>query len=282
MTTETIDPRNETFINLMVKEHNAELAKKKPNFSVSNFPIGTVVEMQGYKVIDGEPQMRFNMEDGSEPARFTVKKVFVHNTASGRASFIEVDLKRKVKLYDDVVGDEYFVFTIKHVTNIIKLGTHHKVDYDLSFNKDLDQLKTKNITSFEATNVFREIAITLNNKREHDYANMVVAAIKTGVLRLAINKNDSRWPAFNFNKKKLKSWMKRNLNRYILSNKELVKMQLDKQNLFDGLDREFSGSHYDLEDIPGNNVIEPILISTPLAKNEGVFRMRERYFRYKS
>lgn len=216
---------------------------KEPKWTPEHFPRGTVIKTCLYRInSEGKYETYFGIDE-SQSVEFTIDHVKVVSTWSGRNIILVTTTKKFKPLYD---GDDVMMFNVSHVTCIKSLGKQLVIRYDETEVPYSVYCKFQNgkpiVPSFYLKLVLLHYVERINQSKEFNLSEMVNSLIKCGVFKRITDYD------YTFNKKKLKRWLKQNLNRFIFTQKELQKFrdEFDAElykDLESGFDRDYDDIH---------------------------------------
>ncbi len=193
-------------------------------FTAQHFPKGTVILTSLYATDDeGLRVMRFGT---AKPATFVVDHIRVADTWNGRIYLIVTTTKKKEPLFE---GDDFITFNIDHVDRIVKLGTVTDIRYNESQNKwGLDESpKNKHRCEFSMKMQLLNMFNTLQPQNQYNLNKAIAAVVACGCVKTRIEHVNRYIERITYviNKKKLKAWVKRNINRFIFTQKEIAEQE---------------------------------------------------------
>lgn len=197
-------------------------------FTAQHFPKGTVILTSLYTTDDeGLSVMRFGT---AKPATFVVDHIRVADTWSGRIYLLVTTTKKKEPLFE---GDDFITFNIDHVDRIVKLGTVTDIRYNESQNKwGLGESSRKRINEFALKMRLLNMFNALQPQNQYDLGKAEKAVVACGCVKKETEyacRYDVRRITYVVSKKKLKAWVKRNINRFIFTQKE-IEEQMHRAN----------------------------------------------------
>lgn len=223
-------------------------------FTAQHFPKGTVISTSLYTTNEeGLPFMQFGTD---KPATFTVDHIRVADTWGGRIYLIVTTTKKEEPLFE---GDDMITFNIDHVDRIVKLGTMNDVRYNESQNKWGLEDYTGKIHEFALKMYLLNMFNKLQPHNRYDLCKAEKAVVACGCVKKETEYLSCRGIqriTYVINKKKLKAWVKRNVNRFIFTQKEIAEQESianaelsrDLEDVFDTTTDSATRSESDLID----------------------------------
>ena len=209
-------------------------------FTAQHFPKGTVILTSLYTTDDeGLSVMRFGT---AKSATFVVDHIRVADTWSGRIYLIVTTTKKKEPLFE---GDDFITFNIDHVGCIVRLGKVIDIRYNESQNKwGLDEGTGNKLNEFALKQRLLNMFNKLQPHNRYDIVKAEIAVVACGCVKKEteyVSWRDIRRITYVINKKKLKAWVKRNINRFIFTQKEIeeqerladIELNRDLEDVFD-------------------------------------------------
>lgn len=190
-------------------------------FTAQHFPKGTVIQTSLYIANDQSFTVAWFGTDN--PATFTVDHIRVVDTINGVIYLLVTTTKKSDPL---AKGDDFITFNIDHVDRIVKLGTVSDIRYSKPSKKwDLDK-SPKNTYRYEFAfkmhllNMFN----VLQPQNQYNLDKAFSALVRRSLVKIKNEFNGfyNQRTIFVCNKRKLNAWVKRNINRYILTQKEIA------------------------------------------------------------
>lgn len=193
-------------------------------FTAQHFPKGTIVSTNLYTTDEeGHKFMRFGTD---KPATFVVDHIRVADTWSGRIYLLVTTTKKKEPLFE---GDDFITFNIAHVDRIVKLGTVTDIRYNESQNKwMLGEGSRKKINEFALKMCLLNMFNGLQPQNQYDLGKAEKAVVACGCVKKEtehVSRYGIQRITYVINKKKLKVWVKRNINRFIFTQKEIAEQE---------------------------------------------------------
>lgn len=260
------------------------MSAKVNKWTPSHFPRGTVIKTQLFRKGENGELIHHYSSKETEGVEFTVDHVKVVPTVSGRNTLIVTTTKEDKPLYD---GDDYIVFNIDHVTEIVSVGKKTVIKYEFTnFTHQQHmqfELGKHVFIGYSLSVVVSHYVHRLNPQKEFDIASMITPLLKFGVFKFVKTGGfTSRRYAgqsflldeggyYKFDKKKFKKWLKQNINRFIITEKQCQKLrdQIDEilyRDMEDDFDREYDNkwiaddSQNEAATETGNDVPEPLTL----------------------
>ena len=209
-------------------------------FTAQHFPKGTIVSTNLYTTDEeGHKFMRFGTD---KPATFVVDHIRVADTWSGRIYLLVTTTKKKEPLFE---GDDFITFNIDHVDRIVRLGKVIDIRYNESQNKwGLDESpKNKHRCDFSMKMQLLNMFNTLQPQNQYNLNKAIAAVVACGCVKTRIEHVNHYIERITYviNKKKLKAWVKCNINRFIFTQKEIeeqerladIELYSDLEDVFD-------------------------------------------------
>lgn len=192
-------------------------------FTAQHFPKGTIVSTNLYTTDEESHKfMRFGTD---KPTTFTVDHIRVADTWSGRIHLLVTTTKKKEPLFE---GDDFITFNIDHVDRIVKLGTVTDIRYNESQNKwGLDEGTGNKLNELALKQRLLNMFNKLQPHNQYDIVKAEKAVVACGCVKKVeyVSWRNIQRITYVINKKKLKVWVKRNINRFIFTQKEIAEQE---------------------------------------------------------
>ena len=222
-------------------------------FTAQHFPKGTVILTSLYTT--DEEGLTFMWFGSDRPATFTVDHIRVADTWGGRIYLLVTTTRKEKPLFE---GDDFITFNIDHVDRIVRLGTVADIRYSESQNKwRLDESpKNKHRCEFSMKMQLLNMFNTLQPQNQYNLNKAIAAVVACGCVKTRIAHVNHYIGRITYviNKKKLKAWVKRNINRFIFTQKEIeeqerladIELNRDLEDAFDTTSDNATRSESDL------------------------------------
>ena len=222
-------------------------------FTAQHFPKGTVISTSLYTT--SEDGLRFMRFGAGKPATFVVDHIRVADTWGGRIYLLVTTTRKEKPLFE---GDDFITFNIDHVDRIVRLGTVSDIRYGESQNKWRLEDYTGKIHEFALKMYLLNMFNKLQPHNQYDVRKAEKAAVACGCVKKETEHVSRRIERITYviNKKKLKAWVRRNVNRFILTQKEIeeqerladIELNRDLEDVFDTTSDSATRSESDLID----------------------------------
>lgn len=233
------------------------MSAKVNKWTPSHFPRGTVIKTQLFRKGENGELIHHYSSKETEGVELTVDHVKVVPTSSGRNTLIVTTTKKDKPLYE---GDDYIVFNIDHMTEIVSAGKKTVIKYEFNNFSHQDhlcfELGKQVFIGYSLSVVVSHYVHQMNPQKEFNIAAMITPLLKFGVFKFvkAGGFTSRRYAGqsflldeggyYKFDKKKFKKWLKQNINRFIITEKQCQKLrdQIDEilyKNMEDDFGREY-------------------------------------------
>lgn len=208
----------------------------------SHLPKGSVIKTGLYYADkDGNIFMRHDFQYEPSTARaaeFTVDYVRCCDTMSGRNYIVITSNKKEPP--SQIEDDEFYCFHIDHVTQVLSMGKKLDIRYESSLHLyDSEQDYEHGYMGYQLKIIIGKYFVKNQPYNVFDVDKAFLAAQKANVVQRFnyINEeytynHDVGVHLFRVNRKKLKKWMKQNINRFIISKAQLQAIE-DECNGFE-------------------------------------------------
>lgn len=242
-----------------------------------HFPRGTVIKTQLFRKGENGELIQHYSSKETDGVELTVDHIKVVPTSSGRNTLVVTTTRKDKPLYD---GDDFIIFNISHVTEIVSIGKQTVVKYEYGDFKYQDHLRPELgkcvLSGFYIHSMLSHYLHQINPQKQFNTNAMFVTLLQRAIFKFVksydfkFNIRASNPTTFHeggyykFNKKKLKKWLKQNANRFIISEKQLKKNrdELD-EILYKNLEDQFDCDYADR-----CNVSEKPIESKPIEDEE--------------
>lgn len=211
-----------------------------------HLPRGTVIETSLYRrPREGETGPQWHLDETPDPAQLTVDHILIADGWTGRNYIVVTTTPRPL---DSIRMDETITFNIGHVERVVKRG--HKTVFKSYKGADAPRKDSwTNKQKYSSNDIYRLIDFKLNQEHpliQFDIESMFSMAFQCGVIRHKASdpKRGSYSWYYTVNRRKFSTWIKRNKNRFIYSEKALAsikKAALDEERrcLEEAWEREY-------------------------------------------
>ena len=208
-------------------------------FTAQHFPKGTVILTSLYTTDEnGFKIMRFGTD---KPATFVVDHIRVADTFNGRIYLLVTTTRKEEPLFE---GDDFITFNIEHVDRVLKMGTVADIRYNGSQNKwGLSDDKKNILNEYSLKMVLLNMFNTLQPQNQYDLKKTMERVVADGCVKRKVDNTNQYIQRIIYivNKRKLKAWAKKNINRMIFTQKEIqgqkrladAELSRDLEDLFD-------------------------------------------------
>ncbi|WP_396190405.1 hypothetical protein [Flavobacterium sp.] len=197
---------------------------KTQKWTPSHFPKGTVVKTSLFSFNDSGKVVMRHFEN-TDPAVMTVDHVRVTDASIGRNCLIVTTTPNAVPLYE---GDDFVTFHVDHVTEIVSVGKQPDVRYPDKtpvYGYVYDEFNRSVYHKWTCRSLLLSYLEKLQPHNCFNIDEMFTAGVKVNIFKPFEKSEDrygfSRDKWFKINKRKFKKWVRRNINRFILSQSEL-------------------------------------------------------------
>lgn len=187
----------------------------------SHFPRGTVITTNlWYRNEAGESIQHFHPREDLPRVEFEVDHVKT-SPSTIRDFLIVTTTKKTEPLYE---GDDFVVFNVHHVNKIISVGSGPVVIENVRADRYNFFPEDGLLTFLELCFWVRDETNKLSPNRWINVANMARRILDERLVTKHGSIENYRGPRYTFKSKRLKKWIKRNLNRFIMTEAEKEKM----------------------------------------------------------
>lgn len=204
---------------------------KSKTLSAQHLPRGSIIETGLYRQPhEGEVGPQWSIGALKDPAQFTIDHILIVDGWHGRQYMVVTTTPEAAeRLY---TGNKNIVFNASHVTRVVKRGEKIAIKtVEEEQNREKQNPKHRH-SHGDVKDFIRFTLSRFHSSYLFKTSEMFTAAIASGVVSYR-NIPDSPVGFYcYFNKRKLKTWIKRNQNRFIISAKEMQHIQklIDEDN----------------------------------------------------
>lgn len=215
-------------------------------FTAEHFPVGTIVETQLFSVQNGELVYAHLVKDPA-PAQFTVREVLIADTLFGRNILL---VTNTLSPFAAVTGETFIKINIDHVDRIVKVGKKKlKMVFDASWSRQGSNMQDGLTHWIDVLFYVRKTVARLQPEAIFDLESMIqkLKEVSIVVEKMTRVYDEVELPVYVINKKRLKAWMKQNVNRYLKPKKQIEK---EEQQMNEQMYPEYQPGDEVFEDLP--------------------------------
>lgn len=199
---------------------------KSIKYTPSHFPTGTVVQLKNIQLTDdpdSDDLFTMSVNEGCKTTAVVRRVIVPHWSCDYGVPLLELDVK--VQSTCVVKDHDYLVLDTHHLDKILKVGDGRVVIHD----EDLKDTKPAlSGVRYSHLHMRRVVTYYANKLRPYDWfriSEMADALKRDGVVTVGAPYKEGTYAGsgiqpFKINEKRLRSWMKRNVNRYLATEKE--------------------------------------------------------------